>query len=295
MRLREGIVSSSLGSRLRTYREARGLSPATVDEYLGVMRGSCSNWENGYSAPEEELLEDLAGYYRVRVTELKSPCMTELKMPHSVENKAVGWYYSGEETKEREEKHTMARKTYTEEEKQAILKRAAETSALAASKEMGVSRAAIMKWQKEAKETTEEKQKEKKPRGRKKAAEAEAIPAAETKEAKAEKKPRGRKNSAEKSNEAPVEKKPRGRKKAAEKSKEAPVEKKPRGRKKAEVAAEEKQNSAPQFFIQSPFGHEISPEAIMDKIGEVDSVYVRVDQNKLYWVKGDENGAVDIW
>ena len=25
-----------------------------------------------------------------------------------------------------------------------------------------------------------------------------------------------------------------------------------------------------------------------------DSVYVRVDENKLYWVKGDETGAVDL-
>jgi len=91
----------------------------------------------------------------------------------------------------------MARKMYTEEEKQAILKRAAETSALAASKEMGVSRAAIMKWQKEAKETAEEKLTEKKPRGRKKAApvQAEEKPAEEAaaETAPVEKKRRGRK------------------------------------------------------------------------------------------------------
>ena len=270
----EGIVTTHLGSRLRTYREARGLALATVDEYLGVMRGSCSNWENGYSAPEEELLEELAGYYRVKVTELKYPCITELEMPHSVENKAVGWDYSGEETKATEEEHTMAKKTYTEEEKQAILKRAAETSALAASKEMGVSRAAIMKWQKEA--AAKEDAPVKKTRGRKKAAEAEAVPEAETKE-------------------APAEKKPRGRKKATEKAIETPAEKKARGRKKAEMASDENEISTPQFFIQSPFGHEITPAVIMDKVGEVDSVYIRVDQNKLYWVKDEENGAIDIW
>ena len=142
----------------------------------------------------------------------------------------------------------MARKTYTEEEKQAILKRAAETSALAASKEMGVSRAAIMKWQKEAAGA-----------------------------------------------EAPVEKKPRGRKKAAEKAADAPAEKKPRGRKKVEKAAEENMKPVVQFFVQSPFGHEITPDAIRDKVGEVDTIYIRVDQNKIYWVKGEETGAVDIW
>ena len=25
------------------------------------------------------------------------------------------------------------------------------------------------------------------------------------------------------------------------------------------------------------------------------SQYVRIDQNKNYWVKGDEAGAIDIW
>jgi transcriptional regulator with XRE-family HTH domain len=251
-------MTTQFGTRLRSFREARGLAPATVDEYLGVMRGSCTNWENGYSMPEEELLEELAGYYRVKVT--------DLKMPHSVENKAVGWYYSGKQT---EEEHTMARKTYTEEEKQAILKRAAETSALAASKEMGVSRAAIMKWQKEAKE-------------------------AAGAEAPVEKKPRGRKKAAEKAADAPA-KKPRGRKKAAERAADAPAEKKPRGRKKVEKAAEENKKPAVQVFVQSPFGHEITPDVIRDKVGEVDTIYIRVDQNKIYWVKGEETGAVDIW
>ena len=26
-----------------------------------------------------------------------------------------------------------------------------------------------------------------------------------------------------------------------------------------------------------------------------DSVFVRVDQNKLWWIKGEETGSVDIW
>ena len=26
-----------------------------------------------------------------------------------------------------------------------------------------------------------------------------------------------------------------------------------------------------------------------------DKVYVRIDQNKLYWVKGEETGDKDIW
>ena len=48
-------------------------------------------------------------------------------------------------------------------------------------------------------------------------------------------------------------------------------------------------------FIQSPMGGEITPEEILAKAGNVDKVYVRLDQNKLHWVKGDETGSVDIW
>ena len=42
-------------------------------------------------------------------------------------------------------------------------------------------------------------------------------------------------------------------------------------------------------------GGEITAEAILAKVGEVDSVYVRVDVNKAYWVKGNEYGSVDLW
>jgi hypothetical protein len=49
------------------------------------------------------------------------------------------------------------------------------------------------------------------------------------------------------------------------------------------------------FVIQSPFGGEITPEEIRARIGEADAVYIRVDQNKAYWVKGDESGDVDLW
>ena len=51
----------------------------------------------------------------------------------------------------------------------------------------------------------------------------------------------------------------------------------------------------PEVIIQSPLGGIIIPEEILKKVGKVDQVYVRVDENKAYWVKGDENGAVDLW
>lgn len=73
-------------------------------------------------------------------------------------------------------------------------------------------------------------------------------------------------------------------KKAAASSKEAPVKK--------------------GLVIQSPMGGEITPDEIVAKIsaatkgtgvGKVDTIYVRVDENKAYWVKGGKSGSVDLW
>lgn len=50
------------------------------------------------------------------------------------------------------------------------------------------------------------------------------------------------------------------------------------------------------IIIQSPMGGAISTDEIARKIPkDADSVYVRVDENMLYWVRGKETGAVNIW
>ena len=119
-----------------------------------------------------------------------------------------------------------------------------------------------------------------------------------------------------------VEEKParRGRKKKGagaettpaveENTEEAPAKPK-RGRKKAEPAPVDEsllkmQNDADAavhalfdakgtVIIQSPMGGEIDVNEILAKVGPVDKVYVRVDQNAAYWVRGDESGAVNLW
>lgn len=49
-------------------------------------------------------------------------------------------------------------------------------------------------------------------------------------------------------------------------------------------------------IIQSPDGHEITVDEIISKIGGVtDKIYIRVDKNAAYWVKGEENGSVNLW
>ena len=89
-------------------------------------------------------------------------------------------------------------------------------------------------------------------------------------------------------------------KKAAEK-KAAPAKKAAAPAKKAAAPAKKAAAPAkkvvkqPEVIIQSPLGGIITPEEILKKVGKVDQVYVRVDENKAYWVKGDKNGAVDLW
>mgnify|MGYP007056162595 FL=1 len=51
-----------------------------------------------------------------------------------------------------------------------------------------------------------------------------------------------------------------------------------------------------EIIVQSPMGGNITAEEIAAKIpAGSDSVFVRVDQNKLWWIKGEETGSVDIW
>ena len=97
-----------------------------------------------------------------------------------------------------------------------------------------------------------------------------------------------------------VEKKTSAKKPAAEKAAkpaakkavaavaEAAAEKKPAARKTATKKTAE-------VVIQSPLGGEITGAEILARVGNVDKVYVRVDENKAYWIRGEESGSVDLW
>ena len=76
---------------------------------------------------------------------------------------------------------------------------------------------------------------------------------------------------------------------AAAETAAAPVEavKARRGRKRAPAPAT--------IVIQSPLGGEITDAEIRARIGQADAVYVRVDRNKAYWVRGEETGEIDLW
>lgn len=107
---------------------------------------------------------------------------------------------------------------------------------------------------------------------------AEAAPAPAVEEAPA-KKPRTRKKKETAAEAAPAEPVP-----AVEEKAEKPV-KKPRARKK----------TTPTVIIQSIMGGEINVEQIIAKVGEVDTIYVKPEENAAFWVRGEETGAVNLW
>ena len=87
--------------------------------------------------------------------------------------------------------------------------------------------------------------------------------------------------------------------KPAKKAKAAkPAAEKPKAKRTAKAKAEKiapAQSEKTEIIIQSPMGGTITPEEIIAKIGAADKIYVRVDENKAYWVKGEETGSIDLW
>ncbi len=51
-----------------------------------------------------------------------------------------------------------------------------------------------------------------------------------------------------------------------------------------------------EIYIQSPLGGNITPEEVAAKMPEgTEACFVRVDQNLIWWVRGEDTGAVEIW
>ena len=111
----------------------------------------------------------------------------------------------------------------------------------------------------------------------------------EVKEAAAVKEEAPKKAATKKTTRKTTTKKTAAKKPAEKKTTEKkPVAKKPAAKKPAAKKAVE-------VIIQSELGGEITADAILAKVGEVEKIYVRVDQNKAYWVRGEETGSVDLW
>ena len=55
-------------------------------------------------------------------------------------------------------------------------------------------------------------------------------------------------------------------------------------------------SSKPSIIIQSVLGGTITPEEILSRIpSDADAVYIKPEENKAYWVKGEESGSVALW
>ena len=85
--------------------------------------------------------------------------------------------------------------------------------------------------------------------------------------------------------------------KAAPKAEAKKAAPKAEAKKAAPKAAAKKPAAAKaaQLIIQSPMGGNITPEEILAKVGKAEKIYIRVDENKAYWVRGKETGSVDLW
>ena len=61
-------------------------------------------------------------------------------------------------------------------------------------------------------------------------------------------------------------------------------------------AAPKKAEKKLEIYIQSPYGGNITPEEIAARMPEgAEACFVRVDQNLIWWIRGEETGAVEIW
>ena len=56
--------------KIRELRLARNLSEAAIDEIFGLMRGTVANWEHGFAYPDDELIDDIAAYFKIKRSEL---------------------------------------------------------------------------------------------------------------------------------------------------------------------------------------------------------------------------------
>ena len=56
--------------KIKELRQARNLSEAALDEIFGLMRGTVANWEHGFSYPDDELIDDIAAYFKIKRSEL---------------------------------------------------------------------------------------------------------------------------------------------------------------------------------------------------------------------------------
>ena len=224
----------------------------------------------------------------------------------------------------------MARNKYTAEQKATVVARASEIGISAAAKELGIDRQTVSRWKKatenmQGEEQTEVKAEEPAEKIEKAAVEKieeavdpkmeETAPIPEEMAAETpvkEKKTTGTREpiTAEKiisgaaDAKAVIQEKVGDAvavaqseiKKAARKAKRAVKDTTKKVKETAEKTAKKVRAANVKMIFETNAGQQITPEAIAERIPKgVDAAYIKLEENKIYWVKGDETGAVDIW
>ena len=296
---------------IKELRESKGLSQGKFAESIGIGRTAIVGYEKGKFKPSPAVVEKIKEVYGV---DIAAPAPTEEKKTAKRGKKKAEAAPAVEEQPAPTKRGGRKKAAPTVEETTPAVEEkveAAETNIAAAIKELRTGRGLSQKAFAESiglKTNTVSAYEQ----GRIKPSEAvmakirevygafeaaaattETVPVVEEKKPAA-KKPakRGKKDEA---TPAVEEKKTTKRGKKAEATpiveEEKPVEEK----KPTKRGSAKKAEAAVKVVIQSPMGGSITPEEIIKKTGLVDTVYIRVDENKAYWVRGEETGSVDLW
>ena len=74
------------------------------------------------------------------------------------------------------------------------------------------------------------------------------------------------------------------------------IEVKKKARSTAKKAREAVSALTPSVLIESLLGGTITVEEVLKRVpAGVDAIYIKPEENKAYWVKGDETGSIELW
>ncbi|WBS98846.1 helix-turn-helix transcriptional regulator [Lacticaseibacillus paracasei] len=81
------MSDSSLGSRLKQLRTARGVTQSQLADQLFVSRKTVSSWETGRNQPDLQTICQLASYYQLTVDDL----IHQQSVPYASDQRPITW------------------------------------------------------------------------------------------------------------------------------------------------------------------------------------------------------------
>lgn len=82
-----------IGSRIRKYREEKGISQKELAQMLGIKNSRVSNWEQGLNRPDADILADICRVLQVSPSDLLGVQLVEGEL-NDLERKVVMAYRS---------------------------------------------------------------------------------------------------------------------------------------------------------------------------------------------------------